>query len=536
MQKVIVIGVDGATLDLMEPWMDQGELPHFDTIRKQGVYGKLRSTIPHYSAPAWTSIVTGCNPGKHGIYDFFRTDSFSKKLVNSRYRKAPALWSYLSDQGKRSIVVNVPGTYPPEPIHGVMITGLLTPSLDSAFTHPSHVKKDLVKGKLGDYELEQVAVDDLPKHLSARYAPGRLRDKVNAMTVSHATVTANLMTTYDWDFTMVVFRGLDDVQHLVWDHKELVLSCYKKADEYIGKLMASFPDAFIVVVSDHGFGKPKKYLYVNNVLYNTGFLKTFVDPDYNIDSVMMRWFDKLSRLFFHLLPMEKLVRSSLGRKLILAGGRSRTIDFSRTKAVYHSVCSRGIRINFRDKYDQGTVRREDYEHLRNELITLFQGLRDPETGERVVKKVHRWEDVYGKNAVNDPLDLILDVEQGYGTQELLGSSEKKRPKKAPLPILTAPGFYDWMGDHTPYGVVFMYGKGVKENHRITASVTDVVPTVLAVMNLPLPEYLDGTVVEDAFVKPPPIKKIWWEPHISKEKFLSKAEMEKIGKLKQTFQS
>ena len=79
--KVTVIGLDGGTLDLMEPWMEKGHLPTFSMIKKEGIYGKLRSTTPYYSAPAWVSISTGCNPGKHGIYDFFRTDNFQKKIV-----------------------------------------------------------------------------------------------------------------------------------------------------------------------------------------------------------------------------------------------------------------------------------------------------------------------------------------------------------------------------------------------------------------------------------------------------------------------
>ena len=132
--KVIVVGLDGGTLDLMEPWMNAGKLPTFAKIREQGICGKLRSTTPYYSAPAWVSMVTGCNPGKHGIYDFFHTDTFSKKLVNSRYRKASAIWNHLTDAGNKSIIVNVPGTYPPESINGIMITGLLTPSSKSEFT------------------------------------------------------------------------------------------------------------------------------------------------------------------------------------------------------------------------------------------------------------------------------------------------------------------------------------------------------------------------------------------------------------------
>ena len=528
MQKVIIIGVDGATLDLLEPWMDAGKLPTFDKIRKKGTYGTLYSTTPCYSAPAWVSIVTGCNPGKHGIYDFFRTDSFSKRLVSSRYRKAPAIWNYLTDIGKKSIIVNVPGTYPPEKIDGVMITGLLTPSPESEFTHPKKIKDDLVDGKLGNYELEQVAVDDLPKNLYAQYAPEKLVEKVNTLTISHTTVALNLMKTHDWDLSMVVIRGTDDAQHLLWDKKDLILSCYQKADEYIGKIMKEFPDAFVIIVSDHGFDKPQKYLYANNVLYNTGYLKTLSDPNYNLNNLMMTVFDKISRLLFHLFPMEKLARSSFGRKLILSGDGSKNIDFSQTKALYHSVCSRGIRILLKDKYEQGIVSKEEYEKLREELIKMFLELKDSKTGEKIIKTVHRWEDIYGKNAVNDPLDLILDLEPRYGVQEYLRSPEGLRhalqSKNKPLSYLSPPGFYDWMGDHAPEGIIFMYGKDLKANKRISASVMDIVPTALAVLNIPISDFIDGAVIEDAFSRPPIYKKV------SRGTLLSKTEMKRIKDL------
>lgn len=531
MQKVVVIGLDGGTLDLMEPWMDKGYLPNFDKIRKKGVYGNLLSTIPCYSAPAWVSIVTGCNPGKHGIYDFFRTDTFAKRLVNSQYRKAPAIWNLLTDHGKKSIIVNVPGTYPPERINGMMITGLLTPSPESEYTYPRSVKKELVEGKIGEYELEQVAVDDIPKYLYARYAPEKLVEQINEMTVSHATVTMNLMKKNDWDFAMVVFRGTDDAQHLLWDKKELILSCYRKADEYIGKMMKVFPDALFIIVSDHGFEKTKKYLYVNNVLYNAGVLKTFSPPNYSIDNFIMWVFDKISRLLFYLFPMRKIARSFIGRKLIMAGGTRRNIDVSKTKAMYHSICSRGIRINLKDKYKHGVVERKDYEKLREKLIKLLKEIRDPDTGEKIIRNVYRWEELYGKNAVNDPLDLILDLERGYGAQELLRSPEGLRyashSTKAPLSTLTPPSFYDWIGDHAPNGILYMYGKNIKPNHKIDASVVDIVPTILAAMNIPIPTIIDGRVITEVFIKKPKIKQVDSD---KKKKTLTKAEIKKIKKL------
>lgn len=531
MSRVVVIGLDGGTLDLMQPWMDDDSLPTFNKIRQQGAYGRLRSTTPYYSAPAWVSIVTGCNPGKHGIYDFFRTDCFAQKnLVSSSYRKQPAIWNLLTQANRTSIVVNVPGTYPPEEIKGVMITCLLTPSFESNFTYPKEIKNDLTADKLGKYELEQIAVDDVPKNLTAKYAPEKLSDQINMMTTSHATVTLNLMDKYDWDFTMVVFRGTDDVQHLLWDRKDLILSCYKKADEYIGKIMNKYPDALLVIVSDHGFGKAHKYFYVNNALYNAGYIKTTSNPAYNFNNLFILFFDKTSKLIFHLLPIQKIVRSHFGKKFILSSGLGANIDFSKTIAVYHSVCSRGIRINLKDRYEHGIVEKKEYHKIRNELIEYLRNIRDPETGEKIIQKIYTFEEIYGENAVNNPLDIIFDLKEEYGAQELIqpyiGFNSIFKRRKQNLPFVTAPGFYDWMGDHRPNGIIFMYGENIRQNYQISASVVDLVPTILSMMNIPISSNIDGKVIEDVFIKKPQVKKV-----SSKEKFLTEVELKKIKKLK-----
>ena len=531
--KIIIIGLDGGTLDLMKPWMDHGKLPTFKKIQKEGIYGNLRSTTPYYSAPAWVSIVTGVNPGKHGIYDFFRTDTFSKKIINSQYRKKPAIWNILTDAGKKSIVVNVPGSYPPEKINGVMITGLLTPSPDSNFTYPQSIKDELVEEKLGKYELEQVAVDDLPKTLTARYKPEKLAKQINNMTDSHARVTMNLMEKHEWDFTMVVFRGTDDAQHLLWDNKGLILSCYQKADYYISKMMDLYPDAVFIVVSDHGFGKPQKYLYVNNLLYNHGYLRTTSNPSYNLNNIMLTFFNKMSRFIFHFVPLRSLVRSSIGKKVILSSGPASNIDLSQTKAMYHSVCSRGIRISLKDKYEKGIVDKKDYESLRNELITLLKNLKDPETGKNIVKNIYRWEEIYGKNAVNDPLDIIFDLNENYGAQELLKPPDNLKQalhsNKKSLPFLSKPGFYDWMGDHLPNGIIFMYGRNIKSNQQINASVIDIVPTVLAALNNPIPNYIDGKVLETVFIEKPEAK--WAKIPDKNKEFLTELELDRIKKIR-----
>jgi len=515
----------------MVPWINDGKLPTFATIMQRGSYGPLRSTTPYYSAPAWVSMVTGVQPGKHGIYDFFRTDTPKKSIVTSQYRKAPALWKILTEYDKSSIIVNVPGTFPPEKINGVMITGLLTPSKDSNYTYPSSLKKELVPERLGEYELEQVAVDDIPKNLIARYSPEKLAEMVNHNTTSHATVTMNLMAREEWDFSMVVFRGTDDVQHLLWHRKDLILTCYQKADEFIGKMMRSYPDAMFIIVSDHGFGQPKKYFYVNNALYNAGYLHAKSDPSRNIFTLINLLFDTFSNLIFHVVPIQQIARSDIGRKIILSSGSGSNIDFSKTRAMYHSVCSRGIRINLKGKYPHGIVEERDYESLRKEIIDFLRGIKDPETNEHLVKTIYTKEEVYGDHAVNDPLDIIFDLEEDYGAQELLqplGGLHGLFSSQRKLEIVTQPGFFDWEGDHRPNGIFFSYGPNIK-NTTVEASIVDIVPTILASMHLSIPKNLDGNVLNDIFIEPPPVTMSDSTPE--KKQLLSMAELQKIKKLR-----
>ncbi len=530
-KQVILIGIDGATLDLIIPWIDEGKLPTFAKIKNEGVHGTLRSTTPYYSAPAWVSMVTGVQPGKHGIYDFFRTDTCEKNIVNSRYRKAPAIWKLLSEEGKRNIIVNVPGSYPPEKINGVMITGLLTPSPSSDFTYPKELKKSLVPDKLGSYVLEQVAVDDIPKNLTARYAPEKLVAQINEMTISHGEITLNLMKMDDWDFSMVVFRGTDDAQHLLWDKKDLLLSCYEKADEYIRRMMNDHPKATIILVSDHGFGKPEKYFYVNNALYNEGFLHTTSNPSHDLNTIFALLFDQFSHIIFSLVPLQKIVRSKLGRKIIISGGSQSNINHQKTIAMYHSVCSRGIRINLKGKYDYGIVEPKDYLKIRDQLICFLKDIKDPETGKKIVKNIYTKEEIYGDHAVNDPLDIIFDLEEEYGAQELLqppeGIKEIFRSSKEKLSTITKPGFYDWMGDHRPNGILFMYGQNIVKNKKVNASIVDITPTILAMLNIPLSPDFDGKVLKDVFINSPDIRVA-----AKKKSLLSNKELKTIRRLKQ----
>ena len=146
--KIMVIGLDGATFDLIKPWASEGKLPTFKKLLKNGIYANLESTVPYATVPAWPSFATGCNPGKHGFYDFFKEKENSYELTvearPSKVVKQPTLWEILSYYNKNVAVINVPGTYPPYKINGYMITGMLSPP-GAKFTYPLDFKDELEK-------------------------------------------------------------------------------------------------------------------------------------------------------------------------------------------------------------------------------------------------------------------------------------------------------------------------------------------------------------------------------------------------------
>ncbi len=532
MQKVVVIGVDGATPDLIDKWIKEDKLPNFKKIRENGVWGKLKSTMPPFSAPAWTSIVTGCNPGKHGIYGFGNTDIDNPHMVSSRFRKAPAIWNFLTDINLSSIVVNVPVTYPPEKINGVMITGLLTPSAESDFTYPRNIKEKLKKDELGEYELEQIWLEDFPRSYLAKHAPEKLLKIITDQMVSRERVTTNIMKNLDWDFTMVVFRGTDTAQHFLFDKKELLLECYKKVDQLVGKMIKKFPDAVFFIVSDHGFEEIKKILNTDNVLYNANLIQLSKDPhDHPFQTILYFIFAQFMQIL-RFIPYRTIKKSYLIKKILFSGASfEKIIDFSKTKAT-SAADGRGIIINQKGRYKLGIVEPYDYDKLCKKIKLIFKKLRDSDTGEKIIEEVYDWKEVYGENAIYPP-DLLLKFCKGYtalsGIRGLDNISNIVCSNNKNIPFLFKEDPASRSGDHAQYGVFFAYGKNIKQGFVTEdMSVSDILPTVFASMKIPIPLNIDGNVYESIFIDKLPIEHKNYQ--LNKQK-LSKLELEKIRQLK-----
>src|SRR5437870_4822210 len=138
MARTLVVGFDGATIDLCDRWVAEGRMPTLSSICRDGASGRLRSTIPPNSAVGWTSLCTGANPGRHGMYDFVlpRREGYGYRVATREDRRTPALWNYSSAAGARCAVVNIPMTFPAENVNGVMVSGMDAPRLDERAVHP----------------------------------------------------------------------------------------------------------------------------------------------------------------------------------------------------------------------------------------------------------------------------------------------------------------------------------------------------------------------------------------------------------------
>ena len=274
--ELILLGIDGAEPSLVFPWAKEGYLPHFARLMSLGATGRCKSTLHPLTPQAWASIITGVNPGRHGIFDFGRRapGSYRFDLVTGRDRLAPAFWEILGEK-KRIGVVNVPLTHPPDPVDGFFIGGMHTPTLKQG-VYPPGLEKEL-----------EGYVIDVMCHWYASTADFLV--DVNEMCDIRHRFVMQLAKQRPVDVLFPVYIVADRVQHALWgaftdehrqrpgrvgDHGDAIFEVYRRMDDILGEYleMADESGAHLVVVSDHGFGDLKKDVYLNAVLANHGLL------------------------------------------------------------------------------------------------------------------------------------------------------------------------------------------------------------------------------------------------------------------------
>ncbi len=490
MARFLLIGLDGAEPSLVERWIVDGRLPNLARLRERGGYSTCKSTIPHATFPAWSTCVTGVNPGKHGVIDFTQQipGEYAIRFINATAREYPAIWNVLSDLDKRSCVLGVPTTYPPQAMNGILVSGFDSPvctGIDSSFVYPPEAYEQVKEWTFADFQETDI---DSGWHAMAL-------EKLLQGVERKERIALDLYKQEPWDFFMVVFGETDTVSHHFWmhhdpqsprhraEHQTAIQQVYERLDATVGEFLeASDEEVVIGIVSDHGFGGAGTgVVYLNNWLAQQGHLRFTKQRE--------SWLKKLA-----LTVVPDAWKGTLFRKFQGLASKAESqsrfsgIDFSQTLAWSEELnYFPSIRVNLAGREPEGQVAPEDYEDFCRTLCAEL------ETWE-VIKKAWRRDEIYSGPYVDRAPDIVLELalDEGYShsclrsrggevfrrleEHEHIGGKEK-----------------GMNGNHRQEGI-FMLSKPFSIE---SMSLLNVTPTVYDVLGVAAPELDGGSVLGGA---------------------------------------
>lgn len=503
--RLWILGLDGVPWTLLQPWIDQGHLPTLARLQVGGAWGGLRSTIQFLTAVAWSSFITGLNPGKHGIFDFSRRipGSYDQELTNAARRAGRSLWRILSDAGCRVGVVNVPMTFPPEPVNGFLISGLDTPGLDSAYTYPPELKAEV-------NDVHFIAVSTVGKS-HAQYLKETLEGVDKRFELLHRTIQREPL-----DFYMWVVMETDAIQHCSWHllsdpsqpNHDAILQVYKRIDQHLAEIIDSLPDdVTLIVMSDHGAGPIVKTVYLDRWLAQHGWLRykqgadlTLADRGRHLARIVLKQTLYLAQRFLPVAVKGYLKRFTGAHAAIDTFIEKADYDWAHTKA-YATGNLGNINLNIKGRDPEGVLEPEEVEQAIADITAALYELRDPDTGEQMVAAVMRREEIYTGDQIERAPDLLIRWKddkylatkdyEGRHDGPIFGSKQKFGRHGAAYAL-------DQTGTHIIEGICIMYGYGVRAGARLhDAQLIDLAPTVLHLLDVPIPRAMDGRVLTEA---------------------------------------
>lgn len=499
-EKVVVIGLDGATWSVINQGIKAGKLPTFRKLKEEGVWGELESTIPPTSCPAWPCLYTGKKPEKLGLYFFTRPrrDSLQTEIAHLNWRKWYPIWEILRKDGKSSCIVNVfSDKIPNNDPESVFILGPWMRMFRKG-AHPPQIEDWLRKLNYSFYD--------------PNFSPRRKDDYIREIfeqVKREFYVVKKLLQKDKWDFYMYTLWATDALQHFFWKYADkthplfvpskyenVILNCYQLIDRFLSEilLMVEENGASLFILSDHGHGPLYKGVDLNAWLEKEGFLKLKCGKKRKVTQTRIRKILFKLRLEQILFTLKKFrcisnIIDDIANKIPVAERSIGDINFEETKA--YCITYGGIHINIKGREPHGIVTPEEYEKIRKEIMQRLYELRDPETEVQVVEKAFRKEEIYSNinfDSRSFP-DIIIKFkdESKYITTESMAIRETV--------------FYpsNWSGAHTSRGIFLAYGPGIKKGCNIKgAKIYDITPTILFMLGVPVPRDIDGRVLAEIF--------------------------------------
>lgn len=530
--RLLIVGLDAATLDLIGPWIAKGKLPTLAALMKNGAWGRLASIVPPITPPAWTSFMTGKNPGKHGIFHFLeaKPETYELSYLNGASRRAKTIWRMLSDAGYTVGTLNIPFTYPPEHLNGFQISGMDTPSEKSPFVYPAELHAELVE-LLARFELDVRYLG----YMSTDTRRERVLAEMEKLDRQWLSATLYLMEKHPVDVMMCTFMSIDTVQHYFWHYMDpshhlhnpaavarfgdAILRVYERLDDAIHQMLQkTSEDTSILVVSDHGGGPTSdRVVYLNRYLAQLGLLH-YCQDERSALKKLTQTIVRASYTWLH-STLGSRQKSYLARTLPALRKRFEAaftsfsaIDWSRTKAYCSEVLASppSIWINLKGVKPCGIVEQHEYEPLLKLISERLKELKDPRSNEPIIKRILRRDEIFYGPYTNEAADLILDwwETSHFSTspsfpEDTLKPAVEVRERRPSTKS-------EWGGTHRRDGILIAHGKPFKKGAEIHgARLIDMAPTILHLLAQPVPDDMDGRVLEElfepAFITRSPVK-------------------------------
>lgn len=485
--QTLVIGIDSATWTVIDPLLADGQLPNIGRLVNDGVRGTIKSTTPPITPAAWTSISTGVDPGTHGVFGFFDQNPTTYDIhpVSNTTGKFPSVWDICHKEDYDVGVINYPAAFPPSDRTSFFISGM-----------PSEVGEGIVYPDSVRPKIEETDFRTTP-NIRIEEGDEKFYEEIKSITEAQKELTINMCEDFELDCLISVFMGVDWVQHYLWSNsirgENAVNRFYKYIDEVIGELIYEL-DAFddTLLVSDHGATEIGGEIHLNELLAERGILSQVRQEKLFTSGLAERAWGVGAKLPFTIKKqIDRVVPGTILERVQDAAGEGtlddvgERIDWENTRTFSYGSMGQ-LYIHATGTYPDGVIPDEERSDLIDELVSELEALEHPETGEVLIESVQRTDDIYATCPPNGPDLVIIPSEWSYPVRGTFGNPVIDEDTRR-------------QADHDPDGIIVMAGNRF-EGSQVDCSVLDVAPTLLYLLDVAVPNHMQGEVLTEAIAE------------------------------------